>query len=197
MISTDYHHRIQRWCNCACNWCITHFPIWINYYTIFVLQDIQKFIDKWEDGFVYFSFGTHLKLPSLPQGHQDAIFQAIRKFPKIGFVMKWNGGEVPKNIPDNVLPAEWLSQQDILAHPKIRAFITHGGLLSIQESVYHGVPMIAFPTFAEQDYNAERIHGAGRGIRMEIADLTEEKMENAIREILTNKKFENAIHEYK
>lgn len=132
-----------------------------------------------------------MRLPLLPQRHKDAILGAIRKFPKIGFVMKWNGGEVPKNIPANVFPAEWLSQQDILGHPKVRAFISHGGLLSTQEAVFFAVPMIVFPIFAEQDYNAERIHGAERGIKMEIADLTEETIEDAIREILRNKKYKH------
>lgn len=103
--------------------------------------------------------------------------------------MKWNGGEQPKDIPKNVLLAEWLSQQDILAHPKIRAFISHGGLLSTQEAVYYAVPSIVFPVFAEQDYNAERIQGGERGIKMELFQLTEEKMDHALREILTNKKY--------
>lgn len=130
-----------------------------------------------------------MKLPLLPKGHQDAIFGAIKKFPNIGFVMKWNGGPVPHDLPDNVITGEWLSQQDILAHPKARAFISHGGLLGTQEAVYHAVPIIVFPIFAEQDYNADRIHAAERGIMMEISTLTEDKLERAIREILTNTKY--------
>lgn len=154
----------------------------------YCLQNIQKFIDSWDSGFIYFSFGTYLRLPNLPQKFQDAIFEAIAKFPSIGFVMKWNGGEVPKNMPKNVLPLEWLPQQDIVANPKIRGFISHGGLLSTQEAVYNAVPIIVFPFFAEQDYNAQRIHGAERGIMMEISELTAGNLEHSIREILTNKK---------
>lgn len=103
--------------------------------------------------------------------------------------MKWNGGEVPTNIPKNVLPAEWLPQQDILANRKIRGFISHGGLLGTQEAMFNAVPMIIFPFFAEQDYNAARIAGAECGIKMEISELTSEKLENSIREILTNKRL--------
>jgi UDP:flavonoid glycosyltransferase YjiC (YdhE family) len=72
------------------------------------------------------------------------------------------------------------------AHDKIRAFVSHGGLLGTQEAVYHGVPTIVMPLFAEQDYNAERIQSRGRGIRLEISQLTQAKFENAIREITSN-----------
>lgn len=129
-----------------------------------------------------------MRLPLLPLRIKEAIFTAFRKFPEIGFIMKWNGGPTPEDIPSNVFAAEWLAQQDILAHRKAIAFISHGGLLSTQEAVYHSVPIIVFPIFAEQDYNAQRIHSKERGIMMEISDLTAEKMEQAIREIVTNKK---------
>ncbi|ODN01700.1 UDP-glucuronosyltransferase 1-8 [Orchesella cincta] len=152
-------------------------------------DNIRHFIESWDNGIIYFSFGTYMKLPLLPQRHKDAIFGAIRKFPSIGFLMKWNGGPVSKDIPENVMTGEWLPQQEILSHPNVRAFISHGGLLGTQEAVFHAVPVIVFPFFAEQDYNAQRIHSAERGIMMEICDLTEAKLENAIREILTNPRY--------
>jgi glucuronosyltransferase len=75
------------------------------------------------------------------------------------------------------------------AHPKIRAFISHGGLLGTQEAVYHGVPMIVIPIFAEQDFNAMRTVERGTGISLELSELTEQKLESGIREVLNNKKY--------
>lgn len=73
-----------------------------------------------------------------------------------------------------------------LADKKIRGFITHGGLLSIQEVLHYPVPMITFPVFAEQDYNAERIHRMKRGIRLDITTVTQAELEDAINKILTD-----------
>lgn len=38
----------------------------------------------------------------------------------------------------------------VSGHKNTKLFITHSGLLSTQESVYHGVPMLGIPIFADQ-----------------------------------------------
>ena len=72
----------------------------------------------------------------------------------------------------------------IAAHPNIRLFISHGGLLSTQESIYHGVPMVDIPVFGDQDLNANRAAEAGFSITVEILDITEEVLENAIYKVM-------------
>ena len=75
------------------------------------------------------------------------------------------------------------------AAKNIRGFITHGGLLSIQEAITYGVPMIAFPLFAEQEYNAYRLELTGRGIKLEIQTLTLKDLDHAISQLLTIKTY--------
>ena len=49
---------------------------------------------------------------------------------------------------------DWVSRVDILSHPSIGAFMSHCGWNSTLESILNGVPIIAFPLFAEQKMNA-------------------------------------------
>jgi len=91
----------------------------------------------------------------------------------------------------------WVAQQDILGHPKIRLFISHGGLLGTQEALFHAVPTIVIPLFADQDYNADRIESRGRGLSLDIRDMrTPEKLQNAIKEILNNGSYADATRKW-
>ncbi len=46
------------------------------------------------------------------------------------------------------------SLNDLLGHPTTRAFLTHGGVHSYYEAIYHAVPMVVMPIGADQPDNA-------------------------------------------
>ncbi|KAL6522557.1 hypothetical protein OROMI_031515 [Orobanche minor] len=51
----------------------------------------------------------------------------------------------------------WAPQVMILNHPSIGAFMTHCGWNSTLEGICAGVPMVTWPTFAEQFYNEKLV----------------------------------------
>ncbi|KAG5054921.1 hypothetical protein AAZX31_03G101200 [Glycine max] len=55
-----------------------------------------------------------------------------------------------------VVPS-WAPQVEVLRHESTGGFLTHCGWSSVLEGVVHGVPMIAWPLYAEQRMNATTI----------------------------------------
>lgn len=76
-----------------------------------------------------------------------------------------------------------------LAHPNIKLFITHGGLLGTTESVERGVPILGIPIFGDQPMNMKQSVNAGVGLSIDFDDLNEEELLQKIREILKNPKY--------
>ncbi|KAG6439759.1 UDP-glycosyltransferase, partial [Manduca sexta] len=78
-------------------------------------------------------------------------------------------------------------------HPKIKAFITHGGLLSMFETVYHGVPIVTIPVFCDHDANAAKAEVDGYATKLELQHLTSEQLYNAIKEVIDDSKYKREV----
>lgn len=68
----------------------------------------------------------------------------------------------------------WMPQNDILAHPNVILFISHGGLFGTSESLYHGVPFLLIPFFGDQFRNAHRVKLGGYGEFLSHTEITEQ-----------------------
>jgi glucuronosyltransferase len=75
------------------------------------------------------------------------------------------------------------------AHPNVRLFITHGGLLSMLEAVCRGVPLIGIPIYADQFLNIGRAVSSGYGIRIDFNNITSDSLTWAIQEIIESPKY--------
>lgn len=49
--------------------------------------------------------------------------------------MLWKWEDDLPDKPSNIRIEKWLPQNDILGHPNVKLFITHGGLLSTQVNI--------------------------------------------------------------
>ena len=69
-------------------------------------------------------------------------------------------------------------------HKNIRAFLTHGGLMGMQESIYYGVPMIGFPLMGDQHLNIKLSVERGIAVKIDLNGITTEKLKSAFHKIL-------------
>ncbi|KAG0713353.1 UDP-glucuronosyltransferase 1-1 [Chionoecetes opilio] len=70
---------------------------------------------------------------------------------------------------------------------RLRLFITHGGLLSTLESMYHGVSVLGMPVFADQHTNMMEVEQNGWGKVLHWSELTPETLRQKISEVINDK----------
>ena len=128
---------------------------------------LASFIDSCQQ-FVIVSFGTTNRGGG--KALHEKFLQLFLHFPDLCFVWVIHPQNVGiEGIPKNVFVQHWIPQNDLLGHPKIVCFVTHCGMNSVQEALYHGVPMIGLPVLADQYENAGRaIEKLGTGLILRI-----------------------------
>lgn len=72
------------------------------------------------------------------------------------------------------------------AHPNVCLFITHAGMLSSQEAVYHGVPVVGIPFLADQFSNIFKLSTRGVGVQLDYHTLSKQSILNAVHTVLGN-----------
>ncbi|KAJ8928774.1 hypothetical protein NQ314_018632, partial [Rhamnusium bicolor] len=147
-------------------------------------EDIQIFLDEAENGAIMFSMGTNLNISNFSKNRLDAILRVFSEL-KQRVLWKFEDTNV-SNIPKNVLISKWLPQSDILEHPNVVGFITHGGLLSVTEAVFYGVPMVGIPIFGDQRMNVARCVQKGIAVHLPFQKLSYETLSQSLKEILDN-----------
>jgi MGT family glycosyltransferase len=109
---------------------------------------------------VYISLGT-------VHGAQTDFFrrclEAFADYPA-QFILS-TGGQTLENVPPNFIARPTVPQLEVLE--RADAFITHGGINSIQEALYYSVPLIVIPQQFEQLLNARVVKSKGAGIVLE------------------------------
>ncbi|XP_052871728.1 UDP-glycosyltransferase UGT5-like [Anopheles cruzii] len=154
-------------------------------------EDIRTFIEQSEHGVVFFSMGSNLKPSKMDKQKRDDVIRVLSSL-KQNIIWKWDDDTLVLD-KQKFLLGKWFPQDDILAHPNVKLFITHGGLLSCTESIYHGVPVVGIPIFGDQLLNMARAELTGWGIGVAYTKLNEASFEKAVNEVLNNEKYSEKI----
>ncbi|XP_013109135.2 UDP-glycosyltransferase UGT5 [Stomoxys calcitrans] len=156
-------------------------------------EKIEKFINDSKHGVIYFSMGSNLKSKDMPVEKKNEILKAFKNL-KQRVLWKFEDKEM-KGKPENVLISDWFPQDDILAHKNVKVFITHGGLLSTTESIYHGVPVIGIPIFGDQFLNMAAAERNGYGLTLDYKTLKAESLLRALKRVINEESFQHNIME--
>jgi len=98
-----------------------------------------------------------------------------------------------RDIPDNVYFLKAVPQLEILKRADV--FITHGGLNSIKESIYAGVPMLVYPLQAYTDTmgNSSRVVYHELGLRGDLVKDQEDDIGKKIETLINDDRYRENI----
>lgn len=162
-------------------------------------QDLQKLADDAKNGFIYMSFGSNIDSSKLYDYQKQRFIDIFKKinlpiFWKMEIDLSKDTIINTKTLPKNVIVRKWYPQTDILAHPNIRLFVSHGGISSIMEATSIGVPILGVPFFGDQPYNLKLVETRGCGLSESFSDLSADSFAQKMHTILKDPKFkENSL----
>ncbi|XP_014718058.3 UDP-glucuronosyltransferase 1A3-like isoform X1 [Equus asinus] len=153
-------------------------------------QEFEAYVNaSGEHGIVVFSLGSMVS--EIPEKKAMEIADALGKIPQ---TVLWRyTGTPPPNLSKNTILVKWLPQNDLLGHPKTRAFITHSGSHGVYEGICNGVPMVMMPLFGDQMDNAKRMETRGAGVSLNILEMTSDDLANALKTVINDKSYKENI----
>jgi hydroquinone glucosyltransferase len=141
-----------------------------------------------------------VRMPSM-DGHED---EEEHGRCKNGNPLAWlPEGFLERTKDKGLAVAAWAPQVRVLSHPATAAFVSHCGWNSTMESVSCGVPMIAWPLYAEQRMNAVVLEGSvGMALRVrprardaggDGVVVSRRKIADAVRELMEGQEKGRAV----
>ncbi|XP_057584124.1 UDP-glucuronosyltransferase 2B31-like isoform X1 [Hippopotamus amphibius kiboko] len=149
-------------------------------------KEMEEFVQSsGENGIVVFTLGSMVS--NMTEERANVIASALAQIPQ---KVLWRyDGKKPDTLGPNTRLYEWIPQNDLLGHPKTKAFITHGGTNGIYEAIYHGIPMVGIPLFADQPDNIAHVKAKGAAVRLDFQTLSTTDLLSALKQVINNPSY--------
>ncbi|XP_068619001.1 UDP-glucosyltransferase 2-like [Battus philenor] len=158
-------------------------------------QDLKMLMDSATNGVIYFSLGM---LQESEQLNPKILVILAETFKELPYTILWKIGNTTMiNKPDNVIAQMWFPQQEILAHPNVKAFITHGGSRSLEEAIFYEVPIIGFPILKSKKVFINGVTKYGAGEIVDPYYLEKDELKATITSVAVNEKYKKAMSKLK
>jgi UDP:flavonoid glycosyltransferase YjiC (YdhE family) len=140
------------------------------------------------------SFGSQIRVYSKAKKVIQTVIDAIALKPEWQMILSLGGAlsvEEFNPLPSNVKLLNTIPQLEVLERASI--MITHGGLNSVKECIFFGVPMIVIPFDIDQPSNALRVVHHGLGLAENPETISVERLHSMIDRIGQDASFKTRV----
>ncbi|CAK9313166.1 unnamed protein product [Citrullus colocynthis] len=166
------------------------------YYGLSLFDPNQDDCLKWLDtkppaSVLYVSYGSVVEMGEEQLKNLALGIKESGKF-FLWVVRDTEAKKLPPNFVESIgekgLVISWCSQLEVLSHPAVGCFLTHCGWNSTLETLCLGIPVIAFPQWADQVTNAkflEDVWKVGKRVKLDEQKLaSQEEIRSCIFEVM-------------
>ncbi|CAO4380262.1 unnamed protein product [Caenorhabditis nigoni] len=138
------------------------------------------------------AFGSVILSKDMPFEYKVSLARAMKQFSDVTFIWKYEDNDTDsfaKGI-ENIYFSKWIPQRELLADPRLSAFMTHGGLGSVNEVSYLGKPTIMCPIMGDQMRNAKMLARHNGSVEISKHSLGDSKIvEEAFRKVIYDESY--------
>ncbi len=151
---------------------------------------------SWQDPrrpFIYCALGSVVTADtnSKARAFLARIIDAFRNEPGYGVLVATGAVTLEADLPRHIRIVAQAPQLEALRRASL--FITHAGTGSIKESIWCGVPMLAFPFLGDQFGNAARIHYHGLGERANYKRISSPDILAVSKHLLNERRYREQV----
>ena len=150
-------------------------------------EELEHWLSLSSLDIIYVSMGTHVKIS---QDKMRDFTDGVREQNRFRVIWSLSVG-MQKAVADLGLASDhslyfskYLPQYTLLGHPKVKLFVTHGGLLSAVDVIKRMKPSVCVPQFGDQFYNCRKM--SSWGISETITDFGFNAINESAVKILRN-----------
>ncbi|RVE66273.1 hypothetical protein OJAV_G00124820 [Oryzias javanicus] len=153
-------------------------------------EDLEAFVQSsGEAGVVVVTFGS--MVTNLTAERAQVIASGLGRIPQ-KVIWRYRGDR-PAALAPNTKLYDWIPQNDLLGHPRTRAFVTHGGTNGLYEALFHGVPVVGVPLFGDQPDNLARISRHGAALVLNFNSMTADDLTGALHAVINQPSFRSSM----
>jgi UDP:flavonoid glycosyltransferase YjiC (YdhE family) len=128
----------------------------------------------------------HRLLPDTAQGETEQPWQVI-------LATGTSNVATLGPVPENFLLRSSVPQLEVLQQTTV--FLTHGGMNSVMEALWYGVPMVVVPQMTEQVITAHRVEELGLGLALEKPAVSVASLQEAVRRVASDKEIHTRVQQ--